>query len=234
METTPEIKPTTTEVPPSATPVPALAPVSLVNPGFEEQAPDGTITGWTHSGATEAVLIEDRGHSGDFRLTHKGEATYQVETLQTITGLANGWYTLRAWVRSSGGQNAASLNLKCGDEEKQVYIPSTSPGYRWLHLVVSNQVTDGQCTISLTSDANAGSWVSFDDIELVPGQTALSILGSDISALKKSEDMGGVYRYSDGTQAERLADPQRFRHELCPPAGLGSIPSMAITVSPNC
>jgi len=70
--------------------------------------------------------------------------------------------------------------------------------------VVSNQVTDGQCTISLHSFGLADSWTSFDDIELVPGWAALSILGADISSLNKSEDMGGIYYYSDGTQADAL------------------------------
>ncbi len=111
---------------------------------------------------------------------------------------------MRAWVRSSGGQNAVYLALKCGSEEKRVYVPSTTPGYRWVQLSVSNQVTDGQCTISLYSDGNPDTWASFDDIELAPGQVALSILGADISSLKKSEDMGGVYKYSDGTQADAL------------------------------
>jgi arabinogalactan endo-1,4-beta-galactosidase len=160
--------------------------------------------GWSHTGDEEAILIEDRGHSGDFRLSHTGEEPYQVETWQTTSGLANGWYTLRAWVRSGGGQNAAYVALKCGEDEQRVYVPPTTPGYRWIQLVVSNQVTDGQCTINLSSDANAGNWASFDDIELVPGQIALSIMGADISSLKKSEDMGGVYRYADGTQADAL------------------------------
>ena len=86
---------------------------------------------------SQPLVIEDRGHSGDFRLTHKAAEAYQVETSQIVTGLANGWYTLRAWVRSSGGQNEVYLALKCGSEEKRVYVPSTSPGYRWLQLVVS-------------------------------------------------------------------------------------------------
>jgi arabinogalactan endo-1,4-beta-galactosidase len=195
---------TNTETPPTDTPTPATQPVSLMNPGFEEQDSGGTLTGWTHTGASEAILIEERGHSGDFRLTHKADTAYQVETSQVVSGLDNDWYTLRGWVRSSGGQNAAYIALRCGVEEKRVTVPSTSPGYRWLSLVVSNQVTDGQCTISLYSDANTGNWASFDDIELTPGKTAQSVLGSDISSLKKSEDMGGIYKYSDGTQADAL------------------------------
>lgn len=178
--------------------------VSLMNPGFEDQASDGRPTGWDQTGAVEAVKLDDRGHTGNFRLTHIGSESYQVETSQTVSNLANQWYTLHVWVRSSGGQNAVYITLKCGSNEKQAHVPSTSPGYRWLHLVVSNEVTDGQCVISLVSDGNPDTWANFDDIELVPSQTTLSILGADISSLKKSEDLGGVYKETDGTLADAL------------------------------
>jgi arabinogalactan endo-1,4-beta-galactosidase len=85
-----------------------------------------------------------------------------------------------------------------------VHVPPTTPGYRWLQLVVSNRVRDGQCTISLHSDGAADSWASFDDVELVRGRAALSILGADISSLAKSEDMGGVYRDENGIEGEAL------------------------------
>jgi len=192
------------EVRPTDLPGLASAAIELFNPGFEEQDPRGLPVGWTNNGAVEAVLIEERGHSGFARLTHQGVDAYQVETSQTVSGLANGWYTLGAWVRSSGGQNQVYLALNCGGEDKRVAVPSTSPGYRWLHLSVSDQATDGQCTISLYSDGNPDTWASFDDIELSTGRVALSILGADISSLKKSEDKGGIYRYPDGTQADAL------------------------------
>jgi len=199
-----EIKPTASESPASTTPRPIPEAVKLANPGFEELDAVGAPTGWNNNGTIEAILIEDRGHSSDLRLTHKGAEAYQAETWQTISGLENAWYTLRAWVRSSGGQNAVYLALRCGKEEKRVYVPATTPGYRWLQLSVSNQVTDGECTISLSSDGNPDTWASFDDIELVPGQAKLSILGADISSLKKSEDMGGIYKYEDGTSSDAL------------------------------
>ena len=42
---------------------------------------------------------------------------YIVSTSQTLTGLIEGWYTLRAWVRSS--EQAAYIGLKdCGDSER--------------------------------------------------------------------------------------------------------------------
>ena len=188
----------------TSTPAPALEAADLVNPGFEEGDAGGDPSGWVSSGDVSAILLEKNGYSGDIRLTHKSSDTYQVETSQTVTGLGNGWYTLSAWTRSSGGQIESYLALRCGGEEKRANIPYTTPGYRWIRLVVSNEVTDGRCTINLHSFGTPDSWASFDDIELVPGQAALSILGADISSLHKSEDKGGVYKYSDGTEADAL------------------------------
>jgi arabinogalactan endo-1,4-beta-galactosidase len=204
MDTTPEIEPSATEIPPIDVSTPTPEPVTLLNPGFEDQETSGIPTDWNHTGAAEAITLEDRGHSGDFRLTHRSSEAYQVETWQTVSGLENGWYTLRAWARSSGEQNAVYIALKCGSDERRVNVPSTMPGYRWIQVVVSNQVMDGECTISLYSDGNPDTWASFDDVELVPGRSALSILGADISSLMKSEDMGGVYRDVDGTEGDAL------------------------------
>ena len=184
--------------------VPVLKPADLGNPGFEEKDANGLPLGWVSAGDESAALLEPNGYSSELRLTHRSSETYQVETSQTVTGLGNGWYTLSAWTRSSGGQVEVYLALECGGKEKRVYIPSTMPGYRWVRLVVPAQVMDGQCTIKLHSFGTPDSWASFDDIELVLGQTALSILGADISSLHKSEDLGGLYKYGDGTEADAL------------------------------
>jgi arabinogalactan endo-1,4-beta-galactosidase len=204
METSPEIESTQSETPTSEPPTPTPGPANVINPSFEDGETDGLPNGWNTTGSEGAVILDDRGHTGDFRLTHQSEEAYQVETAQTVSGLANDWYTLRIWIRSSGEQEAAYAGLECGGEERRVHVPSTSPGYRWLQLVVSNQVVDGECTISLQSEGSPDTWASFDDVELIPGRAVLTHLGADISSLKKSEDMGGVYRYADGTQADAL------------------------------
>lgn len=189
---------------PAVTPTPVPEPANLVNPGFEESAGGSEIPGWVSAGSGTVVLIENNGHSGDFRLSHKGTEAYLVDTTQVATGLANDWYTLKAWMRSSGGQDEVYLALQCGAEEKRVYVPSTSPGYRWIQLVVSNQVVDHQCIIRLHSAGPAETWASFDDIELLPGRAVLTVLGADISSLAKSEDLGGSYRYYPGHKGDAL------------------------------
>ncbi len=186
------------------TPSPTPGPAILVNPGFEQKEDAGTPSGWTLTGSTQAFRVEDKGHSGDLRLTLTAESSYRIEAAQQVSGLANDWYTLKAWVRSSGGQDEAYLALRCGEQEQRVEVPSTTPGYRWMQVVVSNLVSENECTLLLVSDGKAETWASFDDIELVPGRVTLTTFGADISSLMKSEDLGGVYRYADGTQADAL------------------------------
>ncbi|MEU6004453.1 glycosyl hydrolase 53 family protein [Streptomyces sp. NPDC047197] len=177
----------------------ASAAATLTNGGFES----GT-TGWSTYGTSAASFAEAGGRTGSRRLAHWSASAYKVETYQYLTGLANGRYTLTAWVRSSGGQNAAYLALKSGSAEQRTDLPPT-PNGAWIRLVTSVTVTGNACTVRLYSDANAGNWANFDDITLTPGSTGLPIKGADISSLKKSEDFGGVYRTASGATADALA-----------------------------
>jgi arabinogalactan endo-1,4-beta-galactosidase len=183
----------------------ASAAATVTNPGFEV---DNNITtspaGWNITGSIGTSYTEWGGHSGNWRLSNWSPDPYVVETSQTLTGLTEGWYSLRAWVKSSGGQNEAYIALKnCGAEDARTYLPVAPPS-QWVQIVASAYVTGGQCTISLYSDANAGNWANFDDIEFVPGRAELPIRGADISSLNKSEDFGGVYRTEDGKKRDAL------------------------------
>jgi arabinogalactan endo-1,4-beta-galactosidase len=163
----------------------------ITNPSFEQG-----LAGWFSLG-----VIEDGGHDGTSRLTHHAG---KVESTQTVNNLENGWYTLKAWIRSSGGQKTAYISLKNnGDNEQQTPVP-IAPSDKWLQVVVSAKVSNRQCTISLFSDTDKGNWVSFDDITLDPGRSALTILGADISSLIKSEDKGGIYFDEKGVQGDAL------------------------------
>lgn len=193
-----------TPTPPPVEPTATPGPASVRNAAFEEVDAAGQPIGWTTTGDVTAVRVEERGQDGGLRLTHTADATYRVETTQSVAGLVDAWYTLRGWVRSSGGQVEASLALGCGGAEARVAVPATVPGYRWIQLAVSAQATDGVCTVSVRSFGAPDSWLSLDGLTLTPGRAALSILGADISSLTKSEDFGGVYKTADGVPGDAL------------------------------
>lgn len=196
----------------------------LVNPGFED---DGTgtndPTGWSSSGDTDTEYTESGGYSGNYRLAFWSSAAYTVETFQTVTGLSDGSHTLRVWAKSSGDQNEAYIALRdCGVAEQRTEIPQTSDT-TWSQFSVSADVSGGSCTVVFGTDANGGNWMNFDDATLTddsaptpsPTPTAspvplptksapLEIRGADISSLDKSEQMGGIYRDSNGDEADAL------------------------------
>jgi arabinogalactan endo-1,4-beta-galactosidase len=177
---------------------------AVVNPSFED---DGTGTasphGWRSAGDTATDFTEIGGHTGGFHLTHWSAQPYTVETTQQLHGLHDGWYTLRAWVRGSAGENDSSIALShCGHDNARVEVPVSTSG--WVQIVVSARVDRGSCKIVLRTKAAGGEWAQFDDIEVVPGAARLSILGADVSSLAKSEDKGGVYRTSSGRRGDAL------------------------------
>jgi len=170
----------------------AVAPTPA-NPGFES---DGTGVarprGWTTRGSVTASFTEFGGHTGALRLSHWAANDYSVDTEQTVTGLNRDWYTLRAWVKRSPGQNDSSIMLDCGTGVARAFSP-VAPASEWLQIVVSAKAKRGSCTIRLHTTAAGGEWANFDDVELAPGRAQLSVLGADVSSLAKSELLGGKY-----------------------------------------
>ncbi|MFB0614668.1 glycosyl hydrolase 53 family protein [Streptomyces sp. AGS-58] len=183
---------------------PAQAASTVTNGGFESGGTGAaTPAGWSEYGDTGASYTEPGGHGGSYRLSHYSASAYKVETYQYLSGLADGNYTLTAWVRSSGGQNAAYLALRnCGSPEQRTDLPVSSSG--WIRIVTPVKVTGSQCTISVNSDAHAGNWINVDDVTFTSGATGTSIHGADISSLAKSEAKGGVYRTGSGTAGDAL------------------------------
>lgn len=145
------------------TPVTLKTPENLLsNPGFEESGLSGW-TKWTNSN-DDAVYTEAGGHSGNAKLGYWKNSPYQAYTYQNLTGISNGTYTFRAWVRSSGGQNSCALLVK-GYGDADIY-GTVNAGSGWNQVNIRNiKVTNGQCTIGLWSDANAGNWCNMDDAE---------------------------------------------------------------------
>jgi len=188
-------------IPPS---VAARAAATVVNPGFNENGGTTTPTGWTTSstdGTAAASYSEatSSGYDGDaYQLTHWSTAAYDVDTYQTLSGLADGYYTLGVWVRSDGGDVSNAIALTgCGGTGHPTAVPVDSDG-AWLKIVTYVDVTSGQCTINLETDGAAGDWTNFDGVTFTAGSSPLAIRGGDVSSLYRGELDGGVYDNSSG------------------------------------
>jgi arabinogalactan endo-1,4-beta-galactosidase len=138
----------------------------VTNPGFEADGATQEPSGWTtwSNNNPSANFTEAGGHFGSYRLSHWRSTAYQVSTYQVKTGLTNGTYTMKAWVKSGGGFNASRMYVKnFGGTEKYVNIPTASA---WTQITISNiLVTNGQAEIGFWTDANANNWINVDDVE---------------------------------------------------------------------
>jgi arabinogalactan endo-1,4-beta-galactosidase len=191
---------------------PAVTP--LVNPGFEA---DGTGVasplGWQSAGSVDADFTEWGGHSGNWRLSHWSASPYNVDTYQTVNGLEEGWYTMRAWARRSTGRNNSYIALDCGHESERTYVPAAWPG-QWVQIVVSARSRRGRCDVVLHTDGDGGEWTNFDDVELVSGEARLRAVGADVSSLNKSVAMGGDYDDNSRRGHERHWDHDEITKAL--------------------
>ena len=185
--------------------VAAHAATTISNPGFEANGTGtATPTGWTTTGTSAASYTEAGGHSGSYQLSHWSSTAYTVDTQQTLTGLSDGDWTLGAWIRSddTGGANTISLT-GCGSATATTYVPVVSDG-NWLHIVDYVDVTNGRCTINLSSSSAAGAWTNYDDITFTAGSAPVAVRGGDVSSLYRGETLGGVYRTASGTTQNAL------------------------------
>ncbi|MES2734072.1 MAG: T9SS type A sorting domain-containing protein [Bacteroidota bacterium] len=138
----------------------------VVNPAFEaDNAATSTPAGWTTDWTPIADYTETGNPvSGNYHLTHSSTSAYHLYTYQTITGLATGTYTLKAWVKSSGGQSAAYMEAKnFGGATLQTNFGALA---NWTQISITNiQVTNGECTIGFWSASTANKWAYMDDVE---------------------------------------------------------------------
>jgi arabinogalactan endo-1,4-beta-galactosidase len=178
----------------------------IVNNGFESEALTNSPIGWNTTAVKNNLCashtIED-GYSGKYALEHRKGTAYKVSTMQTLKGLPDGYYSLWAWIKNSGGQNSCFLAMQAdGDIQRMTSLPATNV---WKQVVVRGvTVAKGKCTISLNSDANADNWCRIDELRLVRENKPYAFLkGGDISELSYIESMGGKY-YDNGTEKDCL------------------------------
>jgi lysophospholipase L1-like esterase len=129
----------------------------LSNPGFENG-----LGGWSvvESAASSASVATTRPNSGSSHLVHNSTSSYWAATFQTLTGLSNGLYTVRAWVRGTAGHQ---LYVKNHGGSSVSATSVASDGYT--QLVISDiNVTNGNAEIGFWTSAPGNGWLHVDDM----------------------------------------------------------------------
>jgi hypothetical protein len=129
----------------------------LSNAGFESGL-SGWST-WSQGGTVSSATTQP--NSGSSHLVHNGTGAYQAYTAQTLTGLPNGSYTVKAWVRGTAGHQ---LYVK-GFGGSQVSVTSVASNV-YTQLTISNiNVSNGSAEIGFWTSVGSGTgWLHVDDI----------------------------------------------------------------------
>lgn len=140
----------------------------VANASFEEA---DTPTDWTVSGASNVTSI-DWGHanSGMRAFNYWSQSSYAFTVSQTITGLPDGLYTLKARTVGEGGETTLRLFADGygGDKVTTPNIVNTVWNEYGTYAIEHIHVTNGQAVIGLEVEAPASSsgvWGRFDDVE---------------------------------------------------------------------
>jgi hypothetical protein len=145
------------------------------NPEFEAdrvitRKPTGFQVSDTVGGEANSNL-SGRQYAGNFVMQQKASTDYTASLKQVIKDLPNGSYTLKAWVKSSGGQNICNIYAKNYGGAEVTYSAKTAIE-SWTQVTISSniRVTNGQCEIGLYSDSPANNWVQIDNLSLTKNE----------------------------------------------------------------
>lgn len=196
----------------TAAPVQAAGAELLSNPGFET----GDMSGWTVTEAAYGLIKHDsnEAHSGNYFFNYWYDKDYEFKLSQSLTGLENGTYELRAWTSGGGGEARLKLFAQTSGASGTLYsteMVNTGWG-KWQQYTVGDiAVSDGELVIGFDVAAPAETWGYFDDIELIRTDTLAPpvdpddfIKGADISTLQALEDQGVKFYDEVGQEKDLL------------------------------
>jgi arabinogalactan endo-1,4-beta-galactosidase len=180
-------------------PAQAAGPNLLTNPGFESGS-----TGWTHSGTSGAAYVQTTSpRSGTYNLAHYANSAWQANTVQTVTGLARGTYTLTAWIKNWGVTSAGPQAYNCGDTTQILDLPVSST---WTKVTLTVSVMSTSCTVGIWSNSTTSAMVAddFSFTKITPGSGGTMPVGGDITYRRMNAAVGARYADSTGTVKDVL------------------------------
>lgn len=136
----------------------------ILNPTFEaDRVSQTTLAGWKASGTGNSN--KKGGRTGNWCAQQWSDSAYKATLTQDVK-LPNGNYTMKTWVKSTGGQNSALIYVRGAGDDKIVNVNKKMSN--WTEITIDNiNVTNGTVQIGIYSDANAGNWLMTDDFTLI-------------------------------------------------------------------
>lgn len=133
----------------------------IINGSFES----GNLDGWTATGTNVGVDNVDAG-SGNYKCYFWGAENYTQKIEQTITGLENRTYTVKAIVKQNlGTTNISRMELSDygGDN---VYV-DIRKGDSYIEIEGTVEVKNGRINVAFYQDAEENTNLQIDDVYLI-------------------------------------------------------------------
>jgi beta-glucanase (GH16 family) len=153
------------------------------NPSFElDQAVVQVPQKWsewsaTTAGSSTSTVVQGSANTGNSKLAFAPTVNSGVMTMQSIDSLPRAYYTLKAWVRSSGSLPNSYMDIS-GYGGTTVYSTVSNAPTTWTLITMPRVlITTGVCKVEFSVSANAGQWIEIDDVSLTINPE--SILTSD-------------------------------------------------------
>lgn len=140
----------------------------VTDPSWES----GKLGAWVLDGPENASFAENNksnARTGKWTYKYWLDSGFKSTLSRTFKGIPNGTYTYSLWAMGGGGEKSIRIFAADFDGSKtQLTTDVKNTGWKnWKQYTVSNiTVTDGQVTIGIYLDTNAGNWGNFDDAEL--------------------------------------------------------------------
>ncbi|MGN0739600.1 MAG: carbohydrate binding domain-containing protein [Treponema sp.] len=131
----------------------------------------GKLGEWVLDGENASCFVEenkDNAHSGKFTYKYWKDKAFKSTLKRKIKGLQNGTYILSIWAMGGGGENEIRFFAENFDASgKQVSVQVKNTGWqKWKKYSIEVPVQNGEVTIGIFLNANAGNWGNFDDVTL--------------------------------------------------------------------